>query len=1011
MIHPRVLFNPPTNEAAASPWVGLAKKLGRQTYKAGILNKTYRITEDVIINVHNVLAKEKSIGGICTVWIQAGGIDDFLSVAWTPEGIMLTPKGSEAPYGYGFPKRELSQMVVDENDNEYLIGGGLINGKFGTKCKSKEGATLNQVIINQYENNRYLDKKEFIVGLPTKNDLKAADKILSPVIDFPEINRRLRATIETEVKLKKFVGSKTYLHYWPIFFNPPKCDGDASYWIDIFNDEENPKYCIDEPGLNHYDDRNGKQYFNPFIDEPLYRQGKKDNKTVYKVKYRQYETPDGNSYLRNQLIYEEETENWFCHWPEELLYDNDAYETIFYLTNQYRSMVGEKPLFREIRGFPNTARMAVMENVFAEKFYHNNDAFRQGYQKVIDRTRNAASNIDLAGENLEAGFSMGLSIESGRRSAEGWRYSPLHYANMIHSEWSNPEGATSHEIYGAQYGKATDTQNGPADPPIKGGFWGQLFTKRKYWVLAGTVNQQTDAGRLSVFGYDSPIGNYKWEELFKYCVQGRVLNLYPANELYDGYFDIVTIGGCLYYKNDQVYVRVILFASMFGWYKKLYSFTRPLRNESCENWEQESVYDLEENDLPQDQCTFNIEGSKGVFTIVRKSNVVASHLFSGKKINEIDTTFYGMQVFTVTDGVIELDHEVEAPDASYEVVTQDHIEGILTYRWINTYKQYGSGEIEYHPFIDPETNEIAYLKFTFDYSCEQARDSFLGAVVNYTASCRDKKELTFNSGYKMVIAQQTLVDNGSKYTPPGGIEMDILDMEGDCFCIAFLYLDPIHEDMVYTKTTFRGDGVSVYGFMDIYVRHDGEERIIKHWEEKLINPFSLKKPHINGAWEVSPNDTTLDEYTIASEVINPAVNQTMDAEGRWYPCFDLSVFLDKWNCSTTPNKKIYPGKIIDESIKVDLMLSAISFTFCNSVNDSMNFTYNSNLRLLEKADGIICNAARYKDRFVTQIEFNQDHPNPIWTFPYDEKYLLYANFPLEDEVGMPIEHIEPFGVV
>ncbi len=68
MITPRILF---TDVAAAAPWVGLAKQLGRQTYDAGIISKTFSVADGVKITVNNVITK--GLGGICKVWIEAGG--------------------------------------------------------------------------------------------------------------------------------------------------------------------------------------------------------------------------------------------------------------------------------------------------------------------------------------------------------------------------------------------------------------------------------------------------------------------------------------------------------------------------------------------------------------------------------------------------------------------------------------------------------------------------------------------------------------------------------------------------------------------------------------------------------------------------------------------------------------------------------------------------------------------------------------------------------------------------
>lgn len=70
MIHPRVLFS--GNPAAATPWVGIAKKLARECYDLKIVSKLYQLGSDVRIRVQNVFPIAGTLDGICKVWIEAG---------------------------------------------------------------------------------------------------------------------------------------------------------------------------------------------------------------------------------------------------------------------------------------------------------------------------------------------------------------------------------------------------------------------------------------------------------------------------------------------------------------------------------------------------------------------------------------------------------------------------------------------------------------------------------------------------------------------------------------------------------------------------------------------------------------------------------------------------------------------------------------------------------------------------------------------------------------------------
>lgn len=88
MITPRILF---TDVAAAAPWVGLAKQLGRQTYDAGIISKTFVVADGVKITVNNVITK--GLGGICKVWIEAGNNSIWYQFITTGPEISLGADG------------------------------------------------------------------------------------------------------------------------------------------------------------------------------------------------------------------------------------------------------------------------------------------------------------------------------------------------------------------------------------------------------------------------------------------------------------------------------------------------------------------------------------------------------------------------------------------------------------------------------------------------------------------------------------------------------------------------------------------------------------------------------------------------------------------------------------------------------------------------------------------------------------------------------------------------------
>ena len=74
MIHPRVLFL--GDPAAATPWVGIAKKLARACYGLKIANKVYHLGSGVTIRVENIFPIAGKLAGISKAWIEveAGGL-------------------------------------------------------------------------------------------------------------------------------------------------------------------------------------------------------------------------------------------------------------------------------------------------------------------------------------------------------------------------------------------------------------------------------------------------------------------------------------------------------------------------------------------------------------------------------------------------------------------------------------------------------------------------------------------------------------------------------------------------------------------------------------------------------------------------------------------------------------------------------------------------------------------------------------------------------------------------
>lgn len=97
MIIPRLLFKGDLQEAVK--YVGLAKKLARQAFEAGLMNKVYRVAADVTITVENAIK-----ANICKVWIEAGTKSVY--------GFIFHPHSDLAVNGWWFPTEDTEEREV-----------------------------------------------------------------------------------------------------------------------------------------------------------------------------------------------------------------------------------------------------------------------------------------------------------------------------------------------------------------------------------------------------------------------------------------------------------------------------------------------------------------------------------------------------------------------------------------------------------------------------------------------------------------------------------------------------------------------------------------------------------------------------------------------------------------------------------------------------------------------------------------------------------------------------------
>lgn len=387
-------------------------------------------------------------------------------LVWIPEGIVLTPVTEANPDGWGLPRRE------------YLTGLKLLD-ELGT-----EGGTSPQVLLNRFENNKYLDRSEFIEA-PAAGDLDLGE------------NQRI-ASIPNGLG----IGPSPQYQYWHQLYTPYDCDENEvdgePYW-----DTD----ATDRPGL----------YFAGTLIHP------------------QFEYAQGPA-----LITELESNEWHTHRPEEVLYPLVGYEEVYQQTNSIRVSLGREPLLRPLRGRGNTAAAAVREVARSGLQYHDNEAFRPGYRRLTSRIVSGRWAVTGA-ENLQiTGFSPDTP-GAGELVVQVWEESPPHYANIISSTWEI-EGFTT-ELHVAA-GEATVTETvfqGTLDSPVSGFEWAQVFIASTAWL---PTPAQYHAGEHHTIGNYGKLSAYeRWGYLddlaFFFVSWGQVLLAVPQDLLPDPAFAVL----------------------------------------------------------------------------------------------------------------------------------------------------------------------------------------------------------------------------------------------------------------------------------------------------------------------------------------------------------------------------------------------------------------------------------------------------------------------------------------
>jgi len=891
----------------------------------------------------------------------------FLAVVWKPEGIMLTPKSEDAEFGYGFPKRKADT-------------GERIDGDKGTKIIEAKDAVINQVLINRFENNKYLDELDFVDGIEK-------DKTGKPVFELPKKNVRRRDSIYVKIKDKDF--EKMTVVYWPVFFEP----NDEFWEID-----KNRVNWIDNPGIDFFDTRLKIKNFGKI---------EKNDKgeIIGDIPNRQFD----NSGI--SLIYEIEQTGWFVHWPEELLYDTDAGEAIFKETNQYRFILNREPLHREIRGHASLARMIVSEVQRAEVMFHNDEVrFRKGYGTVENRFYAAGVNDAGGGENIIHG-DYSLDTEGGIAAALGWRNSPPHYANMIDDLWKT--SSTSLDVFGGpsvklrEYGIDASQGGIKIDPPQRGNIWSQLFVRRYQWLYAGTCHNRNLLGSVSTNNYFSQVLGFYYSEpsLARYVFYlGRYIYIKPIAKLEDDRgIQAFNAGSSLFDDNGVLSVRVIYFTLQSN------EEDAPFVIGECHraltgfhnDWVEGPT--IEVKHLLNSMFSFSPDGLSAVSSFGEcLPDKKYAWKFDDLPVDAIHAAPHGCRTIRFSDGAFSLGELVIGPDITYTFTEPFPSELPDHYN----YSQVGTGSVLLYPTMDSNGDEV-YYRYDMDVSLVQEWvDPEDGS---YTVDLSVNDTITFPSGRKYTVANVKYDGTGSVSTM-GDDHVTVHVAE----FLSFAYIDPIKDDVIYFKHTATGSSPDgVYVATELFVN----DVSVRSWPAKLVaddihlevhGPRKSSSPqagdYVFGVPMLSMFLTWLPTVT-SNRSVFPYINKTYTTQDRFY-------------CDNSPGRYIYPMKGITGTYPASL---GKRYAYIKPCRDDlidgewyMEHGYNVGIPFINPLlNEAFCSVARYKDRILMQADIGA-----LWNidsehFPSkQERTTIYANFDLSGEIGIgELTDILPLGAI
>jgi hypothetical protein len=721
----------------------------------------------------------------------------LLLLAWYPEGLMITPRNAAYPQGVGLPTR-------DPTSGDTL--------PFPTTTANP---VFPQVLLNQYANNKYLDKQSFINGT-----VQASDGLT----DDPYWLRAAGDTARDETPTK--------FRYWQKLSRPL--------------DYADVEFTYD--GFEFWRDNNNQAQYPTIAGEYLITEEiVQGNAVQFATRLVEQINPISGA---NNIFEGQSTTEWYSHRAEEILYPTEGHEEVYRLTNLYRSFALATPVTRMLRGDGNPALIAVAEVARSGDLSHNSLNFRPGFRTADGKVLNAVGVDQTSGENLAAGFT-GTSESVGGDVALAWFNSPGHRANMQSYAWDNT--AT---IPGAQhsigYTEGTITEQTEDIPDINtypggtvtGGIWSQVFHKRPTWVPAWDYTHDGDFGTTGWNG----LGGYQ-ENTVLATIDVDTGSVVP----FQAYFGF---RGCRYvlpnsadetktvrvlaatvYQKDiptgvpdetvpQLWFRVALLLNDIGedfinettqelGDGKIMIFTAPVGVTEANYKDRYGYYDPDPNrawelegelDLPFavdgsgegwlypafGTAAISSDGRKFCFTYqkYRVDTQPLLHRSSTDFTQSLDrdvTVAWFVHIEKEIDGDF-VQYSQAPPTATVTAVTTNSTPG----NYLHTYTRTLNTTYNYMPVYDAE-NVLEYVQLSIDDYQTQSTSGHMWRV----------RKLVFPSGKEVLTDYQFMED----YLIPDDLaafaltySAPVVEGETQCFNSVIHHIDPVAEDVVLTRT-------------------------------------------------------------------------------------------------------------------------------------------------------------------------------------------------------------------